>query len=559
MRATPVMPAGRPPRRASLAAPLPVAAVIAALTSACQDGGSAKETFKSGAASVKDAVASAWVQALTVVSPGVELPESDPLLATRKPSGFDYAALEANRNRDLAEQRASGRGLIDAPALTDYLNAVLAGILAKAPEQNVPARIYVKDSNEINAAALPSGAIVVPVGMLRVIDSEDELAFLLGHEASHVLQRHHGSDWYVSAQKHALSAMELGFDVAKAFRHRYASEAENQLDDLMLAGEAALMLSESLLAPAWTRTQEDEADVLGLDLMREAGYNYQAAFTLLAKLGEAEKQLQANAPPPSERVIDYVGERADESGLRRHFDPGKWRRIVEGAAKQAWAWVNRQLGRNHRTHEERKTFLTDYADRYGPARGALKPVPWSDKGHKARDVAGHDARAIRAVFDSYELAARAEQVLEKRDAKRALDLARQASRPTAHTVPYPWVVNYDAQVALRRRDAARQELRRGVASGEPSLILYYRMLEAPIARKDWSEAWSLVEQAQESVGDAPQLLPLRVYLLVHQDKKTEAVLLSGQCRLEYPEIAGPLCIQALEGRDWQPRERIASR
>lgn len=522
------------------------------------------ETLTTGFETVKDKAGKAFTAVVDTVSPTVELPKEGTLLASLEPIDFDYSALEANRPRDLAQERSTGRGLIDAPPLTDYLNKVLARVAEQAPAQNVPARIYVKDSLEINASALPSGAIVVPMGLLRVIATEDELAFLLGHEFSHVMKRHHTSDWYLNAQKYSLAGMELGFDVAKSFRHRFAGKAENQLDDLMLANEASLLLSETLLSPAWTRSQEDEADVLGLDLMYTAGYDYRAAFTVVDKLGEAEKQLVAEQKEPGERVLDYLESRVDETSPSRHIDPAKWQGLVEGVAKQTWTWVNRQFSRSHRTHEERRTFLNEYADAEGRYVTAIKPrqpVPWSAQGRKTppRAVTSADAGTIRAVFDNYELALRAEQALDKRDAKGALALANKASRPPIEHAAYPRLIVYDAHLAMGRREAGRQALRPALASNEPAFIVYVKMLDAPLAKRDWAEAQRLVDQARETMGDPPQLLPVRIFLLVKQDNKVEALALNAQCRLEYPDVVGPLCDQALEGRDWQARERIANR
>lgn len=552
------------PARRALPATALAALLVAALLGGCQEGASVGETLTTGFETVKDKAGKALTAVVDTVSPAVELPKEGTLLASLKPTGFDYTSIEAKRPHDLALERAAGRGLIDASALTDYLNAMLGRVAEQAPDYGVPARVYVRDSFEINASAMPSGAIILPLGMLRVIDTEDELAFLLGHEFTHVYRRHHTSDWYVTAQKHSLAAMELGFDVAQSFRHRFATKAENQLDDLMLANEASLLLSETLLSPAWTRTQEDEADVVGLDLMYTAGYDYRAAFTLLTKLGEAEKQLILQDKKPGERVLDYLENRVDETRVSREIDPRKWQQLVEGAAKQAWGWVNRQFSRNHRTYEERSTFLTDYADATGQYVTAVKrrqPVPWSAQGRKAppQALASADATAIRAVFDNYDLARRAEDALDKRDPKTALDLARKASRPPTAHAAYPRVIGHDALVALRKGDSGRQELRPALASNEPALIVYYKLINAPLAKRDWEEASRLVEQAREAIGDPPQLLPLRIFLLVKQDNKIEAQALTAECRAEYPDVYGPLCAQALEGRDWQPRERVASR
>lgn len=552
------------PARRVLPATALAALLVAALLGGCQEGASVGETLTTGYETVKDKAGKALTVVVDTVSPAVELPKEGTLLASLKPSEFDYASLEANRPRDLAMERGAGRGLIDAPALTDYLNAVLGRVAEQAPDAGVPARVYVRDSFEINASAMPSGAIIVPLGMLRVIDTEDELAFLLGHEFTHVYLRHHGSDWYLTAQKYSLAAMELGFDVSNSFQHRFATKAENQLDDLMLANEASLLLSETLLSPAWTRSQEDEADVVGLDLMHTAGYDYRAAFTFLAKLGEAEKQLIAEQKQPGQRVLDYLENRVDDTRVSRQIDPGKWQQLVGGVAKQAWGWVNRQFTRDHRAHEDRTTFLTDYADGTGQYVTAVKrrqPVPWSAQGRKAppRTVTSADAATIRAVFDNYELARRAEEALDKRNAKTALELARKASRPPTAHAAYPRVVSYDALVALRKGEAGRQELRPALASNEPAFIIYYKLLEAPMAKREWEEASSLVEQAREAIGDSPSLLPVRIFLLVKQENKVEARALAAQCRVEYPDVVGPLCDQALEGRDWQPRERVARR
>jgi predicted Zn-dependent protease len=54
------------------------------------------------------------------------------------------------------------------------------------------------------------------------------------------------------------------------------------------------LIDRRLLAPAWQRSQEEEADLLGVDLMVAAGYNVSATMILLERLGDQEKKEEEN-------------------------------------------------------------------------------------------------------------------------------------------------------------------------------------------------------------------------------------------------------------------------
>ena len=71
-----------------------------------------------------------------------------------------------------------------------YLERVGQLVAARVNRKGIAYRFYLDDQAGVNAFALPGGQIVVGPGMLKLMESEDELAALLGHEITHVDRRH---------------------------------------------------------------------------------------------------------------------------------------------------------------------------------------------------------------------------------------------------------------------------------------------------------------------------------------------------------------------------------
>src|SRR5437016_9657885 len=89
-----------------------------------------------------------------------------------------------------AQKVAATMGIYDDAALTAYVRTVGERLARVSPRQDVVYTFQVVDMQEPNAFALPSGQIYVSRGLLVLLDSEDELAGVLGHEVGHVAARH---------------------------------------------------------------------------------------------------------------------------------------------------------------------------------------------------------------------------------------------------------------------------------------------------------------------------------------------------------------------------------
>jgi predicted Zn-dependent protease len=138
--------------------------------------------------------------------------------------------------------------------------------------------VNVITSDEVNAFCMPGGKIMVYTGLAKQLKlSDDELAVVLGHEMSHALREH--SREQVSQQLAAQTAIGVG---AALFGLGQGS------------ADIAGLGYQSFIATRFSRTDENEADRMGLELSARAGYDPRAGVTLWQKMSEAS----AGSRPP---------------------------------------------------------------------------------------------------------------------------------------------------------------------------------------------------------------------------------------------------------------------
>jgi predicted Zn-dependent protease len=180
---------------------------------------------------------------------------------------------------------------VNNPALTDYVNMVGTVVAQQSPRfTEVPFRFAVLDTDEINAFAAPGGYIFVTRGALELMESEAELAGVLGHEISHV------------DQKHVLEQVRKGNMITGA-----ASEAE--LNGPVM--DKAVETLAGVIFKGLDRGSELEADSLGMLYAAAAGYRPDGLLTFVRRLQANESsprrgrflaEMKATHPPSADRV-----------------------------------------------------------------------------------------------------------------------------------------------------------------------------------------------------------------------------------------------------------------
>lgn len=168
-----------------------------------------------------------------------------------------------------------------------YVDCVAQAVTA-ASATNYPWNVALFKSDQVNAFALPGGEIGVYSGLLKVAATEDQLAAVLGHEVGHVLA------------KHANERMSLGY-ITQTGTQLLSTTGQGQ----QLAGLLGIGMQYGVALP-FSRTQESEADVIGLELMAKAGFNPRAAITLWKNMsaagGNSPPEILSTHPSDSHRI-----------------------------------------------------------------------------------------------------------------------------------------------------------------------------------------------------------------------------------------------------------------
>ncbi|MFG6176871.1 M48 family metallopeptidase [Halomonas sp. THAF12] len=150
------------------------------------------------------------------------------------------------------------------PALDRRVQCVADAVVEAArrhyPEVEMPKawEVVVFDDASPNAFALPGGRIGVHSGLLRVAESPDQLAAVIGHEVAHVLADH-GNERLTQQLGIKAALLVVGL----------VSEGELAGEPLMRALGIGAQLGISL---PFSRTHEEEADLMGLEIMAAAGF-----------------------------------------------------------------------------------------------------------------------------------------------------------------------------------------------------------------------------------------------------------------------------------------------
>lgn len=163
-------------------------------------------------------------------------------------------------------------GVYDNKALQQYVNEVGQHLAKNSHRPQLQYSFLVVDSPEINAFALPGGYIYVTRGILAYLNSEAELAGVLGHEIGHVTARH--SVQQVSAATAA--------GVGAALLQVFVPDLRGQ------AGDSVLGLLGNALLSGYGREHELQADKLGADYLARSGYDPQAMIKVVGVLKNQE-------------------------------------------------------------------------------------------------------------------------------------------------------------------------------------------------------------------------------------------------------------------------------
>jgi predicted Zn-dependent protease len=228
-------------------------------------------------------------------------------------------AQEIEMGREADREVASSFGLYPEADVQTYIAGIGARLAAATERPSLPWTFRVVDDASVNAFALPGGFIYVTRGLMTHLNSEAELASVVGHEIGHVTARHSISQ--ITKSQLATVGLVAGMIVSPQLA---------RFGDLAQAGMGLLFMK-------FSRNDESQADDLGLRYMARQDYDPHEmveVFNLLDRVGEASGEGRAPSwlsthPAPANRAQriqaaiqaqQLTGTRVEEASYLRRLD-----------------------------------------------------------------------------------------------------------------------------------------------------------------------------------------------------------------------------------------------
>jgi Zn-dependent protease with chaperone function len=173
----------------------------------------------------------------------------------------------------------------------------------------LPPRIYILDSEDINAFAICDGSVLITKGLLDVIESDDEMAAVIAHEMSHIAEKHMLKR-FEAAENTNLAATLITSIIFVATTNKSMSDQDIKNNAQLL--QLGANFFSALYSSGYSQDNEKEADKSGLSYMIVAGYSSKDMVRLMKKFETLEKQhpnYTLFKTHPSERVsylLSYI-------------------------------------------------------------------------------------------------------------------------------------------------------------------------------------------------------------------------------------------------------------
>lgn len=286
----------------------------------------------------------AGLVALLMALHGTLAPSQPSAIAQTLPALGDGVELSIASERRLGDRIARSiyrdPDWLDDAVLGDYLQEVwqplvkaarLRGDLSAELLERFAWELFLVRDRSVNAFALPGGYLGVHTGLIATVSTADELAAVMGHELSHVTQRHIAR-MFTQQQSQTpwlIAAMILG--VLAAGRSTNAANAA------LVGGQAVAMQGQL----NFSRDMEREADRVGFGVMTEAGFSADGASAMFEKLQQANR-FNDNGSFPYLRSHPLTTERIADARTRSQTQAAP---AARSASLPSAAWHAMMAGR----------------------------------------------------------------------------------------------------------------------------------------------------------------------------------------------------------------------
>lgn len=439
--------------------------------------------------------------------------------------------------------------VVHSPVMKLYLTSLLDKILAQWDGTTVNIQIQVVHTQNFAPYADSYGMISVPIGTLSNVESEDELALMIAHEASHILMRHHERQKVVDENKAGVEMLAKTVILAnvvkdtkfgksnggKLLNYKPSARGDKNISKAMVYNAAIQTLSDSVWNTAWQRTQEEEADLLGFDLAMSAGYSPRANPHVLQRLADFQGKQQGILSVFWEQKKE-AATAALQSGDLQNIQGQLNNFLVEGLQTSVAA-VTDYFQRKHMSPESREQNMREYAIRaYRPEiRRRINTQSWA---------AVRANPEVKEVLNSYRIAFEASNALTANDLQQAEQLALKSLTPRVKNHPYMREVMFNVRTQQGNSVKANQNLALIERWQDASPSLYELKIKEHLNQQHFDQALTTINLAEQTFGNESKFIIEKSIAQANLGMVDEAKQTLEKCK-SYSEVK-PHCEVLLE-------------
>lgn len=266
--------------------------------------------------------------------------------------------------------------------LYTYVNQIASTLILSLPgEQRPEYEIFITYDNNIRAHATFQKQIYITSATLLNINSEDELAFLLSHELSHLILKHNQYSVERAKQRKMfgdLRDMAIGLvqlsnlDVESLVKKGEVATKDDeklgkQVKKVSRIGKRVLQVKKGLIDPSYNRKEEQEADYLAIDMMLKSGYNPKGLYRYM----DVVKAFRKDITDTNERrtkaideaqdsITQYVNKISKERGIDTEELKSQLKQDIINVVVGAVEGYLQKYKNSHFNPDVRKSLAKDY-------------------------------------------------------------------------------------------------------------------------------------------------------------------------------------------------------
>ena len=479
--------------------------------------------------------------------------------------------------------------ILDMPRSEAVLNSMVQRVRQHWPHdipQEPKVKLFIERGYQ--GAAYADGTIILSLGtfaeladtlpdniegadLVTVADSDDEILYLLSHEFAHIALGHHNKkDFMESFMSNSglLTRLYNTGSMLSQMRYRETYDGkgtiqiENQgkvasdFDKAIGTFDMLNTLTTKGLTPAWNRSQEDEADVLGLDLIRAEGIPgspYENVFMRLSEhqglmrraqktVSDTATSLQSELMSP-ENITQAIFGDAEATGANIFENARK------GLFKMGRDQLSEYLTATHRDKDVRMAGVQKYEiNAYEGVTAEDVELMFTETRMDSTQIDSirstsefHNAiKAARAYYASVDARSKGDLNEAERQVQTILDLPGFNNQPT-------FLFEAGRVNELRGVSpavAVKYYKRSGLPEG------YRRAASIQIKRTEFTNAEKTIDEGTTKLGDVDYFLPSKIELALGREQTDEAASFMNECRGKKSESLVGACEAALIGKNF---------